>query len=116
MRLELNGYPSMDDQLREYLLNLLDYGVTRYVADNGDETGFKLWQNYRMDQVQLKILKNPGYNAVGTYYYDDYVVIFASLKKDLPRRTSSIIRTSSCMGTCSSGSPWLICLCLISQN
>lgn len=74
----------MDDQLREYLLDLLDYGVTRYVADNGDETGFKLWQNYRMDQVQLKLLKNPGNNAVGTYYYDDYVVIFASLKKDLP--------------------------------
>ncbi len=36
-----------------------------------------------MDQVQLKLLKNPGYTAVGTYYYDDFVVIFASLKKDL---------------------------------
>jgi hypothetical protein len=74
----------IDDQFREYLNDLLDYGVTRYIADNGEETGFKLWQNYRMDQVQLKLLKNPGYNAVGTYYYDDYVVIFASLKKDLP--------------------------------
>ena len=37
-----------------------------------------------MDQVQLKLLKNPGYTAVGTYYYEDYIVIFASLKKDLP--------------------------------
>ena len=36
-----------------------------------------------MDQVQLKLLKNPGNIMVGTYYYDDYVVIFASLKKDL---------------------------------
>ena len=74
----------MDDQFKEYLNDLLTYGITRYGIDNGTETGFKLWQNYRMDQVQLKLLKNPGYNAVGTYYYDDYVVIFASLKKDLP--------------------------------
>jgi hypothetical protein len=74
----------MDDQFKDYLNDLLTYGITRYGIDNGTETGFKLWQNYRMDQVQLKLLKNPGYNAVGTYYYDDYVVIFASLKKDLP--------------------------------
>ena len=72
----------LDDQLQEYVDDLLTYGITRYYADNGEETGFKLWQNYRMDQV--KLLKNPGYTAVGTYYYDDYVVIFASLKKDLP--------------------------------
>lgn len=37
--------------------DLLDYGVTRYIADNGEETGFKLSQNYRMDQVQLKCHK-----------------------------------------------------------
>lgn len=74
----------MDDQFKEYINDLLEYGIKRYIADNGDESGFKLWQNYRMDQVQLKLLKNPAYNAVGTYYYDDYIVIFASLKKDLP--------------------------------
>ena len=74
----------MDDQLREYLDDLISYGITRYYADNGEETDFKLWQNYRMDQVQLKLLKNPGNIFLGTYYYDDYVVIFASLKKDLP--------------------------------
>ncbi len=73
----------IDEQFREYLTDVLCYGITRYNADNGSETGFKLWQNYRMDQVQLKLLKNPGYTAVGTYYYDDVVVIFASLKKDL---------------------------------
>lgn len=81
---ELSLNVQMDDQLAEYLDDLLTYGVTRYDAENGKETGFQLWQNYRMDQVQLKLLKNPGYTAVGTYYYDDYVVIFASLKKDLP--------------------------------
>lgn len=74
---------SVDEQFDEYLKDVLCYGITRYNADNGNETGFKLWQNYRMDQVQLKLLKNPGYTAVGTYYYDDAVVIFASLKKDL---------------------------------
>ncbi len=73
----------LDDQYREYIDDLLEYGLLRYTIDNGDATGFKLWQNYRMDQVQLKLLKNPSNNQVGTYYYDDYVVIFASLKKDL---------------------------------
>lgn len=72
-----------DDQFVEYILDLIEYGLVRYMIDNGDETGFKLWQNYRMDQVQLKLLKNPGNNQKGTYYYDNYVVIFASLKKDL---------------------------------
>ena len=73
-----------DSQFREYLDDLLDYGTTRYLIDNGSESGFKLWNSYRKDQVQLKLLKDPGYTAVGTYYYDDYVLIFASLKKDLP--------------------------------
>ena len=73
----------MDDQLLEYMQDLIEYGLIRYVIDNGNETGFKLWLNYRVDQVQLKLLKNPGNIMVGTYYYDDYVVIFASLKKDL---------------------------------
>ena len=35
-----------------------------------------------MDQVQLKLLKNPGYTMKGTYVYDGDVVIFASIKKD----------------------------------
>ena len=73
----------MDDQLLEYVQDLIEYGLICYVIDNGNETGFRLWLNYRMDQVQLKLLKNPGNIMVGTYYYDDYVVIFASLKKDL---------------------------------
>jgi len=72
-----------DDQLLEYTEDLIDYGLTRYIIDNGESAGFKLWNNYRMDQVQLKLLQNPGNIMVGTYYYDDYVVIFASLKKDL---------------------------------
>lgn len=73
---------ALDEQFVEYLEDLITYGLTRYTADYGTETDFKLWQSYRMDQVQLKLLKNPGHIFVGTYYYDDTVVIFASLKKD----------------------------------
>ena len=73
----------LDDQFREYIEDLVNYGLTKFVVDNGEESGFKLWKNYRIDQVQLKLLKNPGSNQKGTYYYDDFVVIFASLKKDL---------------------------------
>ena len=74
---------SMDEEFAEYLDDLIKYGLTQYTIDNGEETGFKLWKNYRMDQVQLRLLKNPGSNQKGTYYYDDFGVIFASLKKDL---------------------------------
>ena len=35
-----------------------------------------------MDQVLSIQLDNPAHNQYGTYYYDDYAVIFASLKKD----------------------------------
>jgi len=73
---------SLDDQFVEYLNDLLNYGITRYVGDYGDTTDFKLWKSYRMDQVQLKLCKNPGYNMKGTYVYDGIVYIFASIKKD----------------------------------
>lgn len=72
----------VDDELREYVSDLIQYGLTQYNAVYGDETGFILWHSYRMDQVQLKLLKNPGYNIKGTYVYDGDVIIFASIKKD----------------------------------
>ncbi len=73
----------LNEPLREYLNDLLEYGITRFTDEYGTKTGFKLWFNYRMDQVQLKLLQNPGYNQLGTYYLDNYVIIFASLNKDL---------------------------------
>lgn len=72
----------LDEEFTEYLQDLISYGLTRYVVDFGDTTDFKLWQNYRMDQVQMKFLKNPQHNQLGTYYYDNKVIIFASLKKN----------------------------------
>lgn len=74
---------AMDDQFLEYIEDLIEYGLIRYVIDYSGEIGFKLWMNYRKDQVQLKLLRNPRDIMCGTYYYDDYVVIFASLEKDL---------------------------------
>ena len=73
----------INEELKEYLEDLLTYGITRYYAEYGDETGFKLWLNYRMDLALLKLLRNPKNNQYGTYYQDDFVIIFASLKKDL---------------------------------
>ena len=55
---------AIDDQFLEYIEDLIEYGLTRYMIDIGSETGFKLWQTYRMDQVQLKLLKNPANNQV----------------------------------------------------
>lgn len=72
----------IDDDLLAYVKDLINYGLTQYNAVYSDNTGFILWHSYRMDQVQLKLLKNPGYNMKGTYVYDSTVVIFASIKKD----------------------------------
>ncbi len=73
----------INEDLLEYCDDLLEYGLTRYTAEYGDSDDFKLWQSYRMDQVQLKLLKNPGHTQLGTYVYGKDVIIFASLKKDL---------------------------------
>lgn len=73
---------TVDDQFIEHVADLIQYGVTKYDADYGEETGFLLWHNYGMSQVQLKLLKDPGHNQLGTYIYGKQVVIFASLKKD----------------------------------
>ena len=72
----------LDDQLIEYMDDLLEYGLTRYEAEYPDAEVFQLWHTYRMDQVQLKLCKNPGYTMKGTYVYDRVVYIFAGLKKD----------------------------------
>ncbi|NLW10773.1 MAG: DUF3427 domain-containing protein [Clostridiaceae bacterium] len=72
----------MDDQFQEHLQDLLTYGLTKYRAEYDSGIDFILWHSYRNDQVQLKLLKNPGDIFKGTYIYGKMVVIFASLKKD----------------------------------
>nr|MCR4834758.1 DUF3427 domain-containing protein [Bacteroidaceae bacterium] len=71
--------------IKDYLSDLIEYGLTKYKADYADITGmFLLWNDYRYEQVQTKRCINPGYNAVGTYYgTEGDVYIFASIKKDV---------------------------------
>lgn len=72
----------LDEQLREHLEDIILYGLTQYESNYGNSDKFILWHNYRMDQVQLKLLKDPDHNQKGTYFYGDEAIVFASLKKD----------------------------------
>ena len=74
-----------NNEFNNYLVDLLEYGLTKYKADYANNTGmFLLWNDYRYDQVQIKRCINPGYTAVGTYYgAEGDVYIFASIKKDV---------------------------------
>lgn len=78
-------YPlaEMECEFLEYLKDLLNYGLTKYNAQYSDSSAdFLMWQDYRQDQVLLKILQNPKHNQYGTYYVDGNIYIFAGLKKD----------------------------------
>lgn len=72
----------MDDEFKKHLKDLLEYGLNQYETDYKNNEKFLLWHNYRMDQVQLKCLKDPGHTQKGTYFYGDEAILFASLKKD----------------------------------
>ena len=65
----------IDEQFMEYAQDVVTYGLARYIVDFGETENFKLWASYRMDQVQLKLCKNPGYTMKGTYVYDGAVYI-----------------------------------------
>ncbi len=72
-----------EQEYEEYLQDLLNYGLTQYSARySDDKIDFLLWQDYRQDQVLLKILENPKHNQYGTYYKDGKMYVFAGLKKD----------------------------------
>lgn len=82
-----DGYCSLnvafDPELKEHVNDLIAYGLTKYEAEQYQvNEPFITFNNYRMDQVQRKLLKDPKSNQKGTYIYGKTVVIFASLKKD----------------------------------
>lgn len=79
-QMELNVV--VDDQFREHINDLIAYGLAQYDSSYKNTEKFLLWHNYRMDQVQLKMLKDPDHNQKGTYFYGDEAIVFASLKKD----------------------------------
>ena len=72
------------EQFKVYLWDLLEYGLSQYMVRYKDEDEFLMYQEYRQDQVLLKILDNPQHNQLGTYYKeeDGKMFIFAGLKKD----------------------------------
>ena len=74
----------IEPEFIEYATDLLDYGITDFSSRYRDENeeSFLMWQDYRMDQVQLKILNNPGDIMKGTYYKNGNMYVFAGLKKD----------------------------------
>lgn len=71
-----------DQDFIEYIKDLLEYGLSQYSARYTNEEDFLLYQEYRQDQVLLKILDNPKHNQLGTYYKNENMYIFAGLKKD----------------------------------
>ena len=73
---------TLDTEFKEFVTDLLEYGLSLYAVKYTDEDDFLLYQDYRQDQVLLKILDNPGHNQLGTYYKNGNVYIFAALKKD----------------------------------
>ena len=80
-----------EQEYEAYLQDLLNYGLTQYEARYTDEArdagDFLLWQDYRQDQVLLKILENPKHNQYGTYYKNGNMYVFAGLKKDASHRS-----------------------------
>ena len=73
---------SVDPEFKEYVSDLLEYGLSQYAIRYTDEDDFLLYQDYRQDQALLKILENPKHNQLGTYYKNGNMYIFAGLKKD----------------------------------
>ena len=73
------------NEFKDYLSDLIEYGLTKYNANHAGCTDmFLLWNDYRYDQVQVRRCVNPAYTAVGTYYgTEGDVYIFASIKKDV---------------------------------
>ena len=74
----------IEKEFVEYINDLINYGITDFKARyrGESEDSFLMWQDYRVDQVQLKILNNPGDIMKGTFYKDGNMYVFAGLKKD----------------------------------
>ena len=84
---------TLNSELKEYLKDLLDYGLGRYEVDFCDADSrslFHLWAKYRKGQVQQLLLNNPGDITSGTKVYDDVVYIFATIVK--PDRTKDDLK------------------------
>lgn len=78
----INLFELNNEELVNYLYDLLQYGIIRYNREFGDYEGlFKLYRNYYKEQASRIMLKN-GLLQKGTYYENDIAYIFAGIKKD----------------------------------
>ena len=81
-RVDLN---KADGDYKEYLLDTIEYGLTRYEIEFGDFVGYyKLYSNYYSEQITMSICKE-GVWQLGTYFNvieEGDTFVFAGLKKD----------------------------------
>ena len=76
-----NDFLLLDDieltvDLKDYMLDLIEYGLGRFDVEFFDNSGFedrlfKYWAQYRKFQVQQLLGKNPGDTMQGTKLYGD---------------------------------------------
>ncbi len=71
-----------EPEFKDFVLDLLEYGLSQYAVRYKDEDDFLLYQDYHQEIALLKILENPKHNQLGTYYKDGNMYVFAGLKKD----------------------------------
>lgn len=76
---------NISSELKDYLNDLLDYGIQRYIIEFGDYEGeFKKLGNYYKEQVESILLKDKFLFMQGTQYLEEQnkVIFFVGLKKD----------------------------------
>jgi len=70
-------------EFQVHILDLIKYGLTRYNTEHTTDTTFSLWSNYYTKEIQRLLLRTPATYQKGTEFINDFVYIFAELKKDL---------------------------------
>ncbi len=76
---------NISGDLKDFLLDTLNYGLSRYEEEFGDYLGqFKLLGNYYKEQVMMILLQDNLQYMKGTKFFDDSneTYIFVNLKKD----------------------------------
>ena len=65
------------------MLDLIEYGIERFNLDfkNPDRGIFKLWSNYKKEQVMTLLKKDPRDKMKGTKYIEDVTYIFVTVIK-----------------------------------
>ncbi len=79
--LKLNA--TLSSSAKDFIRDLLEYGLNRFIQDYGVYDDYKLHADYRSKQILQILLRDPDSNQYGTYYDHGNVYILATLKKDL---------------------------------